>query len=148
MKMVASDFVKCVAMLRIRFGDKAFDKQFNEILMKLVIDMDAKWFSDTCIAFVGERKHTNPPLIVNFREAMHKEKNRVAETRSWEYNRLMASNERGEPGSDGGWSRVTEVLGNVKNGWEAVQVLNQKKKVNIAQGKDEYDGLELFRCKK
>ena len=137
------DFMKQISRMRVRFGKNAFDEEFTRLVYALVKEAEIDWLKRTVDVFISERKHTNPPLLVDFREALHKsQKYRFDSGRT--YSQIMGK-EHGEHYTDGGWSRVKAVLGGVKNGWEAVEVLNMKKRMNLAAGKDEYDGLELFR---
>lgn len=58
-----------VTRLRNRFGDNAFDSEFVVLLGNECRSMNNEEFARVVEMFIGNRKHNNPPLIVDFREA-------------------------------------------------------------------------------
>ncbi len=54
--------------LKERFGERAFDMQFSKILWMMLDDMDAADFEKMVSTMIANRRHTNPPLEVDFRE--------------------------------------------------------------------------------
>src|SRR3990167_4574208 len=136
---IAERFLKQMARLKIRFGKNAFDEEFQKLLWNLVKDADGEWFPRTVDCFIAERKHTMPPLLVDFREALLRSEKRKSNVLG--FTEFLQRH-------SGDWSKETNILnalGGVKDGYEAMQVLIQKKKTNKAMGFDEYHGLEVFR---
>jgi len=77
--MTSDVFKTGIARLRTRFGEKAFDQEFCVSLWNMIEDGDNDWFTKTVDVFTLERKHSHPPLGVDFREAFHKDaKNQLA----------------------------------------------------------------------
>jgi len=72
--VIKGDFTLNINNMSQRFGEKSFDAQFVRILWDLVKDQNYDWFQKTCDVFIGERPAHKPPLIVDFREAISKQK--------------------------------------------------------------------------
>jgi len=147
-------FGNCMIKLQDRFGVKAFDKHIIEIIwdtVKDVEDTDGTWIQSLVREFIGKRKHTMPPLEPDFREAVHAYLKTKRESSRFEYMALMRQREQDTldqgDGSDGGWKKSAKALDvpseSVSCG-DMVEILILKKRVNKSEGRDEYDGLEVF----
>lgn len=55
--------------LKGRFGDKALDDEFKKLCSLEVADMEASDFRESVNVWIGERHHTKPPLLIDFRTA-------------------------------------------------------------------------------
>lgn len=62
-------FVTQIKLLQDRFGEKAFNKSFVDLIWREVCTMNDNDFARTCEVFIGSRPHNKPPLLTEFREA-------------------------------------------------------------------------------
>lgn len=74
--MTPQDFVADMTRLRQRFGDRAFDQSFADLVWREVHDMSAQAFTRAVDVWIGSRPHTKPPLLSEFREARMNETKR------------------------------------------------------------------------
>jgi hypothetical protein len=77
--MTGEQFVAQMSRLRMRFGDKAFDPAFVDLVWREVHDMSVPAFSRFVDVAIGSRPHTKPPLLTDFREARLAESKRKFE---------------------------------------------------------------------
>jgi hypothetical protein len=64
--------------LKNRFGEKAFDAELTRLIAQETRQMSDKEFERLVEHFIGTRKHTDPPLIVHFREGrLHAERKAI-----------------------------------------------------------------------
>lgn len=92
--MTFEDFKEQLNRLMIRFGKNPFDKEFNQRVWKEVQSLNRYDFIKTVDHMIESRKHTNPPLLVDFREAV-----RLYEKR--QFNRELEGAVNWHKGSDG-----------------------------------------------
>lgn len=62
-----------------RFGSKAFDQEFTQLVWREVHDMSEHAFMQFVDVMIGSRSHNKPPLLSDFREARIKENKRKFE---------------------------------------------------------------------
>lgn len=67
--MKSEFFVAQMNRLKDRFGDKAMNKSFADLVWREVYDMSEVAFAKACDVWIGNRPHTKPPLLAEFREA-------------------------------------------------------------------------------
>lgn len=63
-----------IQRLQTRFGTKAFDQEFSQLVWREVHDMSEPGFVRTVDIFIGSRSTHKPPLLSEFREARLNEK--------------------------------------------------------------------------
>lgn len=67
--MTRDFFILQIERLKTRFGAKAFDPEFIRILGLEVASVPDEFFRMTVSTWIGTRRHNNPPLLTDFREA-------------------------------------------------------------------------------
>lgn len=70
--MTEEFFLPQILRLRARFGQKAFDNEFSRLLASEMKDVSDQDFLTIVNRMLSERKHTNPPVMMDFREAKHR----------------------------------------------------------------------------
>lgn len=75
--MTPEQFAPQLNRLRIRFGDRALDKEFSQLVWREVHDMSEQAFTRFVDVMIGSRPHTKPPLLAEFREARLNERKRA-----------------------------------------------------------------------
>lgn len=65
----AEDFEHQWKRLIARFGARAMDDEFKKLAAIEIRDMNSFHFRETVNVWIGERPHTRPPLLADFREA-------------------------------------------------------------------------------
>lgn len=66
--MTPDQFKKQILRLQSRFGDRAFDNEFAELVWRIVDGMRHDEFVKVVETFIGARSHNKPPLLSEFRE--------------------------------------------------------------------------------
>lgn len=66
--MTKDFFNSQMGRLKLRFGERAFDPEFQSLIAKEVSNMRDYEFTKLVETMIGARKHSNPPTIVDFRE--------------------------------------------------------------------------------
>lgn len=67
--MTEEFFNQQIDRLTIRFGARAFDDEMVRVIAAEILPVSEDFFRRTVDTWVGTRKHTNPPLLTDFREA-------------------------------------------------------------------------------
>ncbi len=67
--MMGPEFAKQMQRLQTRFGPKAFDAEFVDLVWREVKDMGEQAFTRFVDVMIGSRAPTKPPLLSEFREA-------------------------------------------------------------------------------
>ncbi len=79
--MTEDFFRRQIERLKLRFGTKAFDPEFVRAVAVEVAAIPDEVFIRMVTSLIESRKHTNAPLMVDFREArLAWERNRFTET--------------------------------------------------------------------
>ncbi len=71
--MTQEFFLKQIARLKSRFGEKAFDGEFVQLVAREVKDMSESSFVRFVDVMIGSRTAHKPPLLSEFREARQKD---------------------------------------------------------------------------
>lgn len=66
--MTEISFLAQIDRLKTRFGPKSFDAEFTKLLAKEVAIVPEDFFRGVVDTWIGMRKTSNPPLLVDFRE--------------------------------------------------------------------------------
>lgn len=74
--MKSDYFLTHIKLLQNRFGEKALNKSFVDLVWREVCTMSDFGFARTCEVFIGSRPHTKPPLLTDFREARLRDEKR------------------------------------------------------------------------
>ncbi len=149
-------FAKGIVKLVDRFGAKAFGNQFRLIiwdLYKNLEDPGGTFWNQLVKDLIGKRKHSNPPLEPDFREAIEAWLLKKKEVSRFDHIRMMKENHAVKAQTnvsvgDGGWAAAARVLGcdPLKTSvFEMSEILKLKMRLNKEKGFDEYRGLEIFR---
>lgn len=71
--MKRETFAEGLRLLKLRFGEKAFDPGFVELISREVRDMSDYGFTRAVEHMLGARPHNKPPLLPDFRDMRLKE---------------------------------------------------------------------------
>lgn len=71
--MTQAFFLQQVKRLQVRFGERALDAEFVQLIWREVHEMSEHAFQRFCDVMIGSRSHNKPPLLSEFREARMQE---------------------------------------------------------------------------
>jgi hypothetical protein len=66
--MTQEFFEQQIDRLKVRFGEKAFDKEFVSLIAKECFSMQDADFLDLVNLMIATRKHNSSPILTDFRE--------------------------------------------------------------------------------
>lgn len=66
--MTEVSFLDQINRLKTRFGAKSFDSELTKLLAKEVAIVPENFFTNVVDTWIGMRKTSNPPLLIDFRE--------------------------------------------------------------------------------
>lgn len=71
--MTQAFFLQQVKRMHVRFGEKALDAEFVQLIWRETHDMSESAFQRFVDVMIGSRTHNKPPLLSEFREARMRE---------------------------------------------------------------------------
>jgi len=130
--MTGEIFAEQVKRLQMRFGTKALDQQFVDLVWRECREMSEGALITFVDVMIGSRPHTKPPLLQDFRDA------RLAEAkRKFESDVRGAVREFEHPSARGGLKKFLAMnYPGCKTLWDAVEV--ERLKIRIAKADQEY----------
>lgn len=76
-------FVGQIKRIKNHFGDKRYSGELCELIWEEVRDAGDEWMKRTVDAFIGNLKQSDYPVVVHFREAFHRERQRAGRNDSF-----------------------------------------------------------------
>lgn len=77
--MKMPEFQAQVQRLKNCFGERVYPSEREKVLWREVASQDDKWFERTCDHFIASRKLNDPPMPVDFAQALREERERTYE---------------------------------------------------------------------
>lgn len=130
--MIRSEFDDQIKRLRVKFGDKAFDPETVALIATECITLKSEEFAKIASFFLGTRKHINPPMLPDFKEAKLR-----AEKLAFNREVDSAADTMSSPPWQGGLKAfLAKEYPGCKTLWEAVEVRKLHRAIAVSEGRN------------